>query len=319
MTPLDHDRTSFTTALDGTRLFVGVREPSGGARPDAPTLVLSDGIGCDGFAWKYLQPPFAEHFRVVHWHYRAHGRSGLQVDPGRIDIAAHARDLVTVLDHVGAERAVLVGHSMGVQVSLETYRLAPERVRALVLLCGSYGKITTTFHGSDVLKQVLPTIIDYVDRHRGLARALWGRLPSKLAFRIALLSREVDALAIREEDFRWYMDHVAAMEPSIFLAMLRLAGEHTAEDVLPRIDVPSLVVAAERDTFTPPAMAAHMAEMIPGAEYFVLRGASHAAPIEQPVAIQQRCDKFFAERLTDRESDREDEVDVATSDERRAS
>lgn len=287
---MEYDRQGFATAGDGTRIFYGVRG-------EGAPIVLNDGIGCDGFAWKYLQPQLASDHRVVHWHYRAHGRSGLPVDPARIDVPAHARDLVSVLDALGIESAVLVGHSMGTQVALETFRLAPERVRALVLMCGSYGKVTATFHGSDVLKQVLPAILDAVERRKGLARALWGRLPPRLAFHIARLSKEVDALSIREEDFRPYMEHVSAMEPSIFLRMLRFAGEHTAEDLLERIDVPTLVISAERDTFTPPILAQHMAETIPGAELFVLRGASHAAPIEQPVAIQLRVDKFLRERV----------------------
>lgn len=297
-----YDRQGFATAPDGTRLFYGVRGPAPGKDAEGPTFILCDGIGCDGFAWKYLQPHLAEQHRVVHWHYRAHGRSGLPRDAARVDLPAHARDLIAVMDAAGVENAILVGHSMGTQVALEAYRLAPDRVRGLVLMCGSYGKITTTFHGSDVLKQVLPTIIETVEKHQGLARALWGRIPPGISFQIARLSREVDALAIREEDFRWYMEHVATMEPGIFFAMLRLAGEHTAEDVLPRITVPTLVMAAERDTFTPSRFAEHMAEAIPGAEFFLLRGASHAAPVEQPVAIELRIAKWLAERFVGSEA-----------------
>ncbi|MCB9592948.1 MAG: alpha/beta hydrolase [Sandaracinaceae bacterium] len=292
---MDYARQGFATASDGTRLFWG-------ARGQGPAVVLNDGIGCDGFAWKYLQPHLAESHTTIHWHYRAHGRSGLPADPGRIDLPAHARDLLSVMDAQGIDSAVLVGHSMGTQVALEAYRLAPERVRALVLLCGSYGKVTATFHGSDMLKQVLPGIIDAVERRRGLARALWGRIPAGLAFHIARLSKEVDALSIREEDFRPYMEHVSSMEPQVFLAMLRHAGEHTAEDILSRIAVPTLVVAAERDTFTPAILAEHMTEAIPEAELFMLRGASHAAPIEQPVAIQLRIDKFLRDRLGEEEA-----------------
>ena len=285
-----YERQGFASAPDGTRLFWGER---GRGAP----IVLNDGIGCDGFAWKYLQPHLAETHRVVHWHYRAHGRSGLPVDPGRIDVPAHARDLLRLLDELEIEDAIMCGHSMGTQVALEAYRLHPERIRGLVLVCGSYGKITATFHGSDVLKQVLPSIIEVVEQWRGLARALWGRIPPKLAFHMARLSKEVDALTLREEDFRPYMEHVASMDPQLFLAMLRYAGEHTAEDVLGRIAVPTLIFAAERDTFTPAALAEHMADSIPDAELFVLRGASHAAPVEQPVAIQTRVDQFLRERL----------------------
>lgn len=296
---MQYDRQGFATGPDGTRLFYGARGPLQrvGRSDVRDGIVLCDGIGCDGFAWKYLQPHLAEEHRVVHWHYRAHGRSGLPRDPARIDLPAHARDLVSVLDEAGLDRAIVVGHSMGTQVALEAYRLAPERVRGMVLMCGSYGKITTTFHGSDVLKQVLPTIIEAVQKNQGLARALWGRIPPGLAFRIAAMSREIDALAIREEDFRWYMEHVATMEPGIFFAMLRLAGEHTAEDLLPEIAVPTLVIAAERDTFTPYGISEHMARAIPGAEFYLLRGASHAAPVEQPVAIELRLDQWLRDRF----------------------
>jgi pimeloyl-ACP methyl ester carboxylesterase len=306
---MEYDKTGFSAAQDGTRLFWGLRGPRDAAARAAvegasqglaapPDIVLCDGIGCDGFAWKYLQPHLAHAHRVLHWHYRGHGRSGLPNDPARIDVPAHARDLLSLLDTHGLERAVIVGHSMGTQVALETYRLAPERVQALVLVCGSYGRVTATFHGSDMLKQVLPGILELVEKNQGLARALWGRIPAKMAYQIARLSGEVDVAALREEDFAWYVEHVSTLEPSLFLSMLKLAGEHTAEDLLATIEAPTLVVAAEKDTFTP-ALAKHMAEAIPEAELLYLEGASHAAPVERQGVIGERIDRFLAERVVE--------------------
>ena len=289
---LRYEKQGFAKADDGTRLFWGV----GG---HGSTLVLNDGIGCDGFAWKYLQPEMAKDHRVVHWHYRGHGRSGLPSDQARIDVPALARDMYSVLDQLGDERAVLVGHSMGTQVALEAYRQAPERVKALILVCGSYGRVTETFHGSDVLKQVLPRIIENARRHEGLARALWGRIPAGLAFRLARMGGEVDGLAIREEDFRRYWDHVSLMAPGVFLPMLNLAGEHSAEDLLEHLEVPTLVIAAERDTFTPAEIAIDMSERIPGAELELIRGGSHAAPVEQPRRIWARIERFLRERVAE--------------------
>jgi hypothetical protein len=48
----------------------------------------------------------------------------------------------------------------------------------------------------------------------------------------------------------------------MFAAMLAAAGEHSAEDLLPHIDVKTLVVAGSRDTFTPPEVTVAMAESI---------------------------------------------------------
>src|SRR4051812_40594439 len=65
-TRIDHQ--GFAIGADDTPIYYRV---SGVA--DAPTVILSDGIGCDGYIWKYLERALAEHYRVIHWHYRGHG------------------------------------------------------------------------------------------------------------------------------------------------------------------------------------------------------------------------------------------------------
>ncbi len=286
-----YDETGFALGPDGTRLFWG----RAGVATGGPTIVLCDGIGCDGFAWRYLHPDLAKDHDVVHWHYRGHGRSGPPRDRTRLVVPALAEDLRAVLDATGVDRAVLFGHSMGTQVILEALRSFPERVRALVLVCGSYGKVTQTFHGSDMLHNVLPALVEAVKRNHGLARAIWGRVPAKLAYRIAGLSKEIDALAIREEDFHWYWEHVGLMDPDVFLPLLQAAGEHSAEDMLADVRVPTLVVAAERDMFIPCQLSERLAQLVTNAQLHVIRGGTHAAPIEQPTLILEHVRAFLSE------------------------
>ena len=176
-------------------------------------------------------------------------------------------------------------------------RRAPVRVPGLALMCGSFGRATHTFHGSDMLSQVLPGIRSAARKHRGIARAIWGRVPTSLAYRVACLSGEVDAVTIREEDFRRYWEHIAVMDPDVFLQLLESAGDHSAQDLLSEITVPVLVLAAENDTFTPSELAAAMADQIPRGELFMVRGGSHAAPVEQPMMVQLRMDKFLSEHI----------------------
>ncbi|MDP8948679.1 MAG: alpha/beta hydrolase [Actinomycetota bacterium] len=56
-------------------------------------------------------------------------------------LEAHARDVIRVLDHLGLQRAVILGHSMGGFVALKTALSYPERVRALVLLDGGWPRV----------------------------------------------------------------------------------------------------------------------------------------------------------------------------------
>jgi len=288
---VQYEREGFVDAADGTRLFY--EELGGGA----PPVVLVDGIGCDGFAWRYLAPRLAEHHRVLHGHFRGHGRSGPPLDRDRLSIEDLARDLRKVCDERDVARPVIAAHSMGVQVALEYYRQNPEGVAALVLMCGTFGRITSTFHGTDLLDQVLPGLIRGSRMFPGIARAVWGRVPAAMAFRVACAGRELDGERIREEDFQRYWEHAALMDPDVFLRMLKGAGQHDARGFLPEIDVPTLVVAAEHDTFTPMALAEEMAAAIPNAELEVIEEASHAAPVEQPDRIAERVEDFLSSAL----------------------
>lgn len=293
---------SFALAPDGTRLYVRRREGPAGVE-GAPTVLLCDGVLCDGFIWKYLWDDFAGLGPVAHWHYRGHGRSGAPVDPDRIEIADFARDLDAVRRHLGDPTVVLVGHSMGVQVALEGYRLRREKVAGLILCCGAPGHVTHTFHGTNVLAQLLPKVLAFVTNHSAIARALWARVPVELSLKMSFLMKEVDVEHMRREDLLPYLRHMTHVDFALFVNLLRAAGEHTAEDLLPSIDVPALVIAAERDTFTPPELARGMADAMPKGELLVLQNGSHAALIEQPDVVRRETRSFLRD-LRDAMSER---------------
>jgi pimeloyl-ACP methyl ester carboxylesterase len=84
------------------------------------------------------------------------------------------------------------------------------------------------------------------------------------------------------------------MDPRLFLGMLKNASEHSAWDHLPRIHIPTLIVAGTRDTFTPYWLSEEMHDRIPGSEILTVPGGTHVATIEHPELITLRLEKFFA-------------------------
>ena len=293
-TALDESE-SFATGPDGTRLYVHRRPgPDGSA---GPTVLLCDGVLCDGFIWKYLWDDLAALGPVAHWHYRGHGRSAKPADPDRLDVPDFAADLDAVRHHLGDPPVVLMGHSFGVQVALEAYRLRPEKIGGLILCCGAPGKVTETFHGTNYLAQALPKVIAWVTDHSELARALWTRVPADLSLKMSYLMREVDVDHMRREDLLPYLKHMTHVDFGLFVRVLKAAGEHTAEDLLPHVQVPTLVIAAERDTFTPADLALRMAETLPKGEHMQLKNGSHAALIEQPDLVRVRVTQFLRDKV----------------------
>ena len=287
--PLSPDtKEGFARARDGTRIYWSVTGHG------APALVCCDGIGCDGFAWKYILRDFAATHRIVRWHYRGHGRSGLPADRSRVTFDDLCDDLSGVLEATQTQDAVLLGHSMGVQVTLEYHKRFPHRVLGLVLICGSHGLPLDTFHDSRMLKTVFPALLSAADKWPQATELLWRMIAGgEWAYQVAT-HLEVNGKIVRREDFAPYFKHLASMDPRLFLGMLKHASEHTAEAHLGSVDVPVLIVAGTHDTFTPYWLSQEMHDRIPGAEMLTVPGGSHIAPLEQPELITLRLEKWLA-------------------------
>ncbi len=277
---------------DGSPIFY---ESWGAHGPGTPVL-LCDGIGCDGFVWRYLKSDLGPRFGI-HPHYRGHGRTAAPRDPARVTIEDLADDVVCVLDDTMVERAVLVGHSMGVQVALETYRRHPARVAGLVLVCGAASHPLRTFKGSAALEQLLPALQKWVQRVPGvLNRLTRSMLPTRLAFEVA--SRlEIRRDLVEVADFMPYLEGLARIDVRLFVAMLSAAGQHSCDDLLSSVRIPTLVVAGGRDGFTPPERSRAIAGAIPEAELLEIPNASHGAPIERPHLVNWTIRDFIARRV----------------------
>lgn len=275
---------------DGARLYV----QTFGRRADVPALLILDGIGCAGWAFRKLAPRLAEDRVVALMHYRGHGRSPSPPRPWRLGIHTLADDAAAVCDELDLRRVVALGFSMGFQVALEFYRRERERTAALVSLAGPPGQPLATFRGTDVFAHLLPLVVGATRIAQQATRRIWRSvLPSRRAFDFAL-AHEVNRERIDSRDFELYLRQMADINPELFVAMLEQAQRHTAEDLLSRIRVPTMVIAGARDDFVPLARLREMAFAIPDARWEVLDEATHALPAEYPDELVLRLGDFLA-------------------------
>ncbi len=255
--------------------------------------VLCDGLGCEGFIWRYLWQPLTQNRKVLHWHYRGHGQSGVASDDSRIGIDYICDDLAKLMDEVGLKKSVIFGHSMGVQVALEFHRRYPERVAALVLVCGSYGTPLDTWHDHSLMRLAFPFMKRAVEANPSLARTIvHTAVKTELAVTFGIRT-ELNVDLMKRLDFYPYMEHLGRMHPLYFIRTLDSLKDHSAWDHLPEVDVPTMVVGGEIDRFTPVWLSQRMAEAIPGAEYLFVPGGSHTAPLERPELINDAIVGFL--------------------------
>ena len=276
-------------SFDSTELFYTL---SGSGPID---FILCDGIGCDGFIWRYLKSELEMRGRVIHLHMRGHGQSEAPRESENVEIHHLADDWSVLLAAERRSPTVVLGHSMGVQVALELWNRHPHHVGALILMCGSFGNPVSTFHDDPTLERFLPFIKQAAQLGGDSLHRIWRRLIKlPVAFDVARAT-EVHPDLTRREDFLPYLHHLAEMNPALFFRMLSCAGAHTAQSYLARVDVPTLVVAGEHDRFTPARLSQQMAERMPGAEFLMVEEGTHTAPIEHPTLINVHLMRFIDE------------------------
>lgn len=294
-------RTGFARADDGIQLYWRSMGPA-----DAPVVVCCNGVGVSTFFWKYVAAHYKTAFHVILWDYRGHGLSGVPAHPDHADLSIqrNAQDLATVLDTIGVRTGfpigpvILMGHSMGCQVILEFAHQYPDRVAALIPMFGTFARPLDTFMDSPFSRPMF----NFVRRLASLTgkagtRILRPLYASPLAFSVGRRTGMVDRYYAERRDIDMYMEHLNHIDPRIFLRMVELMADHDLTDFLPQIKVPTLVIAGERDLFTPLHRSQKMAALIPGAELIVLPEASHAAIVEHPETINRRVDRFLNERV----------------------
>lgn len=280
-------------AGDGTRIAYYVT-----GREDAPPIVISAGLGGGVRAWSAVMERLSPHYRLYAWDYRGLYASSPPKDGRRMAVEHHASDLRQLIAHLGLERPVLAGWSMGVQVNLELFReVPPEAVRALVSVHGAPGRILETAFDSAAFSSVAPTIFEGMRRYwRGLERPM---------MRLARSRRVAEGFMAVGRGLG-VMDH--AMDPDLFHDMARdwvkldlgryadvfeRLGEHDASDLLPRIDLPALVIAGGKDKLTPEHRSDELLRALPRAVGFTVPDATHFGLLEYPEAIAERMLLFL--------------------------
>lgn len=293
------------TAKDGTRLIA--RHWPGG---DGPTLVLCDGLGCDGYIWPYLLRRFVGERPIFHLQWRGHGESDVPADLDTVRLRVIVDDLSDVLRQFAIDDVVLLGHSMGVPIALECWRAVQQErfsstVHGLALLCGVYEDPIRTWHGAfaDHALRPLANVLMNALFERATSGIIqrWGQLSSvwkqlvktDFAYKTTVTG-ELNPDYVREEDFRPYMEHLGRMDMRVFARLARDMRAHSAADVLTSIDVPTLIVGGARDKFAPPWIAETMHERIAGSELLMMVEGSHCAPIEQPRLVERALLKTLA-------------------------
>ncbi len=236
-------------------------------------VVLCHGVSGNHASWFQQLPALVPRYRVVTWDQRGFGRSTNAA--GDAGPASAVADLRAVLDHLGVERAHVVGQAMGGWAALGFALWNADRVRSVVL-ANSYGGLLTPEldrHLDAVLAPGPGAAGTRLGRHPSVAADFADRDPAR-----AVLFQQLAA--------------IGGPPPADIRSRLRATAY--PREAVARMDAPILFVVGGEDEIFPPDLVRRASEGLPRAQVVEIPGAGHSAFFEDPAAWNDAVLRFLA-------------------------
>lgn len=279
-------RQGFFRAQDDTPIYFEVQ---GKGRP----LLLCYGLLCRREHWRHQLDRFASDYQILTFDYRGHQRSGRPRNDRNLSLHWVARDIRSLLDHLGLEEAVGFGHSLGVPVLAQALSEEP-RFKGAVLICGSVtNPFEHMFYTDRIQKLYRFTAMAHEHAPR-ISSFLWNQFTRVSKFNYQL-TRQLgfNPATAHERDVLSYMEGVRDTPFAVFQAFLRDYTRYDGRGLLPKIQVPVLIVAGEDDLITPVYLMEEMGRLIPKGELVTVAQASHNAHMDFPSEVNDTIAAFM--------------------------
>lgn len=287
-------------------------------------MLLAAPLGqCGPGIYDPLRARFGDSFNYISWDYRGLFDSESPNQLRRIAIHEHAEDALEVLLAAGYDDCdVMVGHSMGSAVCLETCLLFPHRVKSLVLLNGFHGQVFHTafqpvcrfpFMG-DFTSVLIEGLLD----HPHLLRYAFRALPRILNVTLPLYAKlfgshlmcEVAGTNYLLNFMEMYTGNVIQSERTLtnYLRLFQELNAHSTFHLLHTISQPTLLISGMFDTLIPALQSVEMARRLQDCEHYCDPFSSHASLLESPEWCVAEVEHFFKSKIGLKTTDRSNVV-----------
>jgi non-heme chloroperoxidase len=242
---------------------------------DGLPVVLLHGITDSWWSWAEVLPQLPASWRVIAPSQRGHGDSESPAAASAYAMTEFARDVVALLDAKGIDRAVIVGHSMGATVAERLAVLAPERVRAIVLIGAS-----ATWAGHPGVKELQDAVATLTD-------------PVPTPF-IDAFQKSTIARPVTPAFYDGVLRETAKVKAHTWRGAVAGLLADDASAALADVRVPTLLLWGDQDGFADAAVREGLVKAMPRATHRTMAGYGHALHWEAPHAVATALRDFVA-------------------------
>lgn len=239
-------------------------------------LLFIHGLGSSSRDWENQLPFFQDHYQIITYDLRGHGKTDKPKAPYTIPLFAN--DAAQLCQALVQQPIHVIGHSLGGMISFQLALDFPDLVRSLTIINSAPAVIFPSFltQLSFLLRRFSVKLFGMRHLSKNLANHLFPK-PEQQPMRDVFISRWL------ENDPHAYINTLKAFK---------------GWNVMPRLSslqCPTLIMTAD-DDYTPVAFKEYYTKLIPQAELIVIKDSKHLSPIDQPMAVNQALFQFLTKQ-----------------------
>ncbi len=263
-----------------------------------PVLVFNYGLVCSNHHWRFQVDFFDQKgYQILVHDYRGHFQSSGKNDVKKITFPQLAKDIHDLCQYLEIQKAVMLGHSMGVNVSLQLAKDFPELVSGLVLISGTFMAVNDVMFDSNIMEFVTPFALAGLDKYPDVMKKIWTASGLNPVVREIIHTTGFNKAKVSKEFIEIYLNRVGQLGPEVFFQLFTEMTRQNIASSLEQMKVPALIIGGQKDNVIPNHLQRTLASLLPQSETYFLVDGSHVPQADFPELINERIDLFLNQKV----------------------
>ena len=257
------------------------------------TLIFNYGLVCSHHHFTQQISHFQNDYNIIAHDYRGHYGSTSLEDYSDLTFKNICLDINGIINKESIKKPILIGHSMGVNVSLEYAKIFPQNVEALILISGTAQPVFSTMFNSNIVDHISPMLRTLFKKFPSAVGSFWKHTKHNPIIKAIVHRGGFNINNVSDEFIKIYLSKIEELGPNIFLKLLEQMNSHDIISYISQVESKTLIIGGDNDKVIPNYNQRILKEKLNNSELFIVKNGSHVPQVDFPNSINRRIELFI--------------------------
>jgi pimeloyl-ACP methyl ester carboxylesterase len=209
-----------------------------------------------------------------------------------------AHDVSELCGFLGISKAIMLGHSMGVNVCLQLAKDYPELVSGMILISGTFINVKDVMFDTNLMEFIAPLAALGLEKYPEIFKKVWSNSGMNPIVRELIHTTGFNRAKVSKEFIEIYLNRVGQLGAEVFFQLFNEMTKQNITASLERMKMPALVMGGFKDNVIPNHLQRTLASLLPNSESYFLKDGSHVPQADFPDMINERIELFVGQHFS---------------------